>query len=110
MFAVIVGFLVIGTVIVVFSFSVKRHLTSEADSVVTGGAITGGAEHLLGLDYFPDGKISSLMFHAEKGELIIVCQILKSQPRLLGKKGKGGISALHVALFSKDPTAFKTLL
>lgn len=107
---VVAAFLVLGVVVTLLALSVRRHLTEASDQQVSATSIVGGYEGFLGAEYFPEGRISNLMRLADKGELEAVRRLLASQPELLRERGKGGVSPLHAALFTKEPTAFKTLL
>lgn len=110
MLLVIGGGLLIYAIMIILSQTLKHRFINATVAHASTDNIIGANDNVLGAKYFPNGKISSLMGHAEKGELEIVRRILRSQPNLLTEKGKGGISPLHAALFSKEPTAFETLL
>lgn len=110
MVPVVAGFLVLGVIVTVLALAARRNLVREADHTVSAASISGGTNAFLGTEYFPEGRIATLMQHAEKGKLEVVRQLLASQPELLGERGKGGITPLHAALFSKEATAYRTLL
>lgn len=107
---VVAGFLALGVVVTVLALSVRHHLAGTAGGQVSTASIVGGEDSFLGAQYFSKGRIPTLMHHADQGELDVVRQLLAAQPELLRERGKGGISPLHAALFSKEATAFKTLL